>query len=118
MANTYVDIEDKYDLKTATENVTVSALIGNAQPGAYSIFLDSELKSQNSPALLGSANLIKGKTIIISCIVQDTRTETNWTSLTVGITEGNSDQKSYGPYSKQVSKDLDTVTYTIKISLL
>ncbi len=118
MANSYIDIEEKYDLKSQNDMITVSVTIGNAQSGAYSIFLGPELISQNKPADLGSAEFVKAKKMILSCVVQDTRTETNWTSMKVELIEGSRDKINFGPYSKEVNKDLDTVTYTFKLTFL
>lgn len=118
MANTYVDIEDKYELQTTNDSIVVDVLIGNAQSGAYSIFLGMELISQNSEANLGTVDALRGKELMVSCVVKDTREETNWTSMTIGITEGSRDNFKYGPYSRQVKKDLDTVTYTIIIAMI
>lgn len=113
---TYVDIEDRYHLKTDNEEVNVDVIIGNAQPGAYSIFLNSKLVGQNKPIGLGKASSLANKKLLVSVVVQDERVETNWTSAEIVIKEG-SNKISYGPYSKEVNEHLDTIIYTIKITL-
>lgn len=114
MAITYVEIEDCYITKTANKPITVYAEIGDAQKGGYLIFLDQKLKGNNAPAVIGVASEVQEQWTIISATVIDVMDQTNWTSLTITITE-DSYKKVYGPYSKQVSNDLDTVCYIIKI---
>ncbi|HEY8936482.1 MAG TPA: hypothetical protein VIM65_14730 [Cyclobacteriaceae bacterium] len=114
MAITYVEIEDRYQTQTQSENVTVEVTIGDAGVGAYIIFLDKVLKAANTTANLGKASEVIGKRTIISATIPDTLDETNWTSVTVYIKEG-SQSKTYGPYSKHVSNNLDTVNFIIQI---
>ena len=115
MAIINVEIEDKYYPKTTTENITVFAEFGNGQPGGgYVIFLDQDLKSSNSIASMGTASDVSNKWTIVSATIIDKLEETNWTSVTITVTEGNS-KTLYGPYSKLVPKHLDTVSYLIKI---
>lgn len=115
MAIINVELEDKYYPKTATENITVSAAFGNGQPGGgYVIFLDQKLKGVNNVASMGNAAQVSNKWTIVSATIIDKLDETNWTSVTITFTEGDS-KTVYGPYSKQVPKHLDTVNYLIKI---
>lgn len=114
MAITYVEIEDRYQIQTQNENITVEVTIGDAGVGAYVIFLDKVLKASNTIANLGKASEVIGKRTIISATVPDVLDETNWTSITVFVKEGNL-SKTYGPYSKQVSNNLDTVCFIIQI---
>ncbi len=116
MANTYVDIEDNYSLKSQEDDVYADVIIGNAQPGAYSIFLNTELIGQNKRVKAGKASGLVDKKLVFSVVVQDEREETNWTSAEITLEEGNS-RTSYGPYSREVNAHLDTVTYTIKIKI-
>lgn len=114
MAITYVEIEDRYKPKNMNESITVSVIIGDGQTGAYLIFLDQHLKGANKSAKIGKATDVLGKRTIISATVVDELDQTNWTSLTITIAEGNSTTQ-YGPYSKEASKHLDTICYIIKI---
>lgn len=114
MAVTYVEIEDRYKPKTAEEPIEVSVIIGDGQSGGYLIFLEQKLKASNKAAKLGRARDVVEKRTIVSATVVDEMDETNWTSVTVVITEG-STQTRYGPYSKQAAQNLDTICYLIKI---
>jgi hypothetical protein len=114
MALTYVEIEDRYKCITQTQPLITEVIIGDAQNGAYLIFLDQELKGINKTANLGNASNVKNKRTIISATVVDTLDETNWVSITVNIKEG-SNTTVYGPYSKEASNNLDTVCFIIKI---
>ena len=114
MPITYVEIEDCYKPKTTSEEISVEVIIGNAGVGGYLIFLDRKLKAANKIAKLGKAKAVLGKRTIISATVPDVLDETNWTSLTVVVREGNS-KTTYGPYSKEVANHLDTVSFTIQL---
>ncbi len=114
MAVTFVEIEDRYQPKTKTLPIEAHVTIGDGQNGAYLIFLDQQLKGNNDMAVLGNAAAVKGKRTIVSATVVDTMDETNWTSLTVTIKEGNN-ETVYGPYSKEVAENLDTVCFIVKI---
>lgn len=117
MAITYVEIEDRYAVKTSKEPVEISAIIGDAQPGAYLTFLDKKLKSANKPAKLGKKSEITGKRVLVSATVVDERDETNWTSVTIEVKEGKS-VTTYGPYSKEASENLDTICFLIQIQIV
>jgi hypothetical protein len=114
MAITYVEIEDRYKPKTTDQNISVSVIIGDAGVGAYLIFLDKKLKGANKPANLGKSAAVLRKRTIISATVPDVLDETNWTSITIWVEEGNK-RTIYGPYSKEVPNNLDTVCFLIKI---
>lgn len=114
MATSYVEIEDKYKPKTANEQISISVEVGDAQNGAYVIFLGTKLKGSNTTASMGTQSDVLGKNSIISATVVDVMEETNWTSVTVKIKEGSNEQV-YGPYSKEVATHLDTVCFIIKI---
>lgn len=115
MSTTYVEIDDKYQPIAEDGNIEVSVNIGDGQPGAYLIFLDQDLKGANVPAKIGTPSQVLGKRTIISATITDVLDETNWTSVTITVKQGTT-LKTYGPYSKQVVKNLDTVCYIIKIS--
>jgi hypothetical protein len=114
MAVTFVEIEDRYQPKTKTLPLEAQVVIGDGQHGAYLIFLDQELKGNNASAVLGNATAVKDKRTIVSATVVDTLEETNWTSITVIIKEGEN-ETVYGPYSKEVAENMDTVCFIIKI---
>ena len=115
MAHTNVEIEDQYACKTEAEPVVVSVIIGDGNPGAFLVFLDRKLKGANKTSSLGKPKAIKGKKTIVSATVTDEMDETNWTSVTVIYQEGDN-RTAFGPYSKEVAKNLDTVGFIIKIS--
>jgi hypothetical protein len=114
MAIIYVEVEDKYKPKTVDKDIEVAVTVGDAQTGAYMIFLEKKLKGANKSAKMGKAADVIGKRTIVSATVVDKLDETNWTSLTITITEGTNSTK-YGPYSKQVAQNYDTVSYIIQI---
>ena len=119
MANTYLDIEGTYKIQTNGKQLKVDALIGDAQVGAFTFLLDAQLMGQNEMTTLGNTSDLHGTKLIVSSVVQDIREETNWVSLTVFIKEEGQDaDRIYGPYSKELKQDLDTVTYTIVIDLI
>lgn len=115
MSTTYLEIEDKYTPSNDNNDIIVSVNIGDGQSGAYLVFLNQTLKGANAEANIGKRNDVIDKRTIISATVTDVLEETNWTSVTVTITQG-ANKKVYGPYSKQVAQNLDTVCYIIKIS--
>lgn len=114
MATSYIEIEGKYKPQTSDQEIFISVEIGDAQTGAYLIFLGTKLKGNNSTANMGKQSDVLGKKSIISATVVDVMEETNWTSLTVRIKEG-SNEEVYGPYTKEVATHLDTVCFIIKI---
>lgn len=115
MAIINVEIEDKYFPKDINEPVSVFAEFGNGQPGGgYVVFLNQELKGFNGVVEIGSPKDLCDKWTIISATIVDKLGETNWTSISVSISQGNH-KTNYGPYSKLVPKNLDTVCYLIKI---
>ena len=109
-----VDLDAEYAPKTEYQNIIVSVQIGDGQTGAYVIFLGKELKATNEEANIGIKADVIGKTTIVVTAIIDTLKETNWTSVTIKITEGNFSQ-TFGPYKKQASENLDTIIYTLKI---
>jgi hypothetical protein len=115
MAISYVEIEDRYFVQPAdTDDVIVSVIIGDGQTGGYLIFLDKKFKAANKSANLKTANRLVGKRCLVSATITDTLNETNWTSVTVQIQNGNN-SKAYGPYSKEAAANLDTICYAISI---
>ncbi len=115
MAITYVDIEDRYFVQpTDTDDVVVSVIIGDGQTGAYLIFLDKQFKAANKSTNLKTANKLAGKRCLVSSTVVDMLDQTNWTSITVQVQNGD-DSKVYGPYSKEAPAHLDTICYSISI---
>lgn len=115
MAITYVEIEDRYFIQpTDTSDLVLSVVIGDGQTGGYLIFLDKQFKASNKSANLKAANKLTNKRCLIAATVVDMLSETNWTSITVQIQNGN-DFKVYGPYSKEAANHLDTISYSISI---
>ena len=114
MAIINVDIDAAYTPKTEDQDIKVSVMVGDGQKGAYVIFLGKELKGTNTEAILGTKADVVGKTTIVVTTIIDTLQETNWTSVTVTISEGNLIEK-FGPYTRQVPQNFDMVIYTLKI---
>ncbi len=115
MATTYVDIQDRYFIKTDnTNDITINVIIGDGQTGAYVIFEDKKLKAANKSANLKTANKLVGKRCLVAATIVDMMNATNWTSVTVEVQDGNKKQ-TYGPYSKEAPIQLDTIGYTISI---
>lgn len=114
MAVKFVDVKDSYKIKTKTKDIIVDVTIGDGQSGNYSISLGKKLIEMNGPAIMGTQDDVAGKRTIVSAKVTDTLTETNWTSITVTITEG-ANVTTYGPYKETVDQDLDSVIYTLKL---
>jgi hypothetical protein len=114
MAIAFLEIEDRYKLNGTEDTVSVSVTIGDAQTGAYLVFLDRKLKGANKTVSLGKASTLPGKRCIVSTTIVDERDETNWTSVTVTVKEGNN-TKVYGPYSKEVAAHLDSICYVITL---
>lgn len=115
MAVKHVDLDDCYIPKTQEESITVSVSIGDGQSGAYTIFSGRNLVSANKPGNLGTKDQIGDKNTIITVTVVDTLKETNWTSMTVFVEEGNDAPAKFGPYKVQAQHHLDTIIYSLKL---
>jgi hypothetical protein len=114
MAVKFIDLNDSYKIKTTTKDIIIDVTIGDGQVGAYSVFLGKKFINANAPADLGKKADVKGKPTIISVTIVDILEETNWTSMTVFVTEGGS-ETTYGPYKGLAENHLDTVIYTLKL---
>jgi len=114
MAVKHVDLADIYTPKTSTKNIIVDVQIGDGQSGAYTIFLGMKLLGANEPANLGKKANVIGKKTTISVTIIDTLEETNWTSMTVFVSEGDA-ITVYGPYKVEAEEHLDTIIYTLKL---
>lgn len=115
MAVKFVDLNDTYRIKTTTKNIIVDVLIGDGQVGAYSIFLGKKFINANAAADLGKKTDVKEKPTLVSVTIADVLEETNWTSMAVLITEGES-KMTYGPYKALAENHLDTVIFTLKLT--
>lgn len=114
MAVKHVDLDDRYVPKTTDEDIIVDVKIGDGQEGSYAIFLGTDFIEANAPANLGKKADVSGKKTTVSVTIVDELKETNWTSMTVFVTEG-SHLTKFGPYSVQAENHLDTVIYTLKL---
>ena len=114
MAVKFVDFADSYKIKTTTNDIKVKVKIGDGQVGAYSVFLGKKLIKNNATANIGKKADVNGKPTIISVTIVDTLKETNWTSMTVIETEGET-VTTYGPYKALAEHHLDTVIYSLKL---
>lgn len=118
MAVKHVDLETvSYTPQTSDNDIIVEVQIGDAadEDGSYSVFLGPRFIGANAPANIGKKADVGGKTTVVSVTIVDTLMETNWTSMTVFVREGDG-LVTYGPYSEQVDSDLDTIIYTLKIT--
>ena len=88
--------------------------IGDGQTGSYIIFLDKKIISVNTDADMGNAAAVLNKRGLVSATVVDELDETNWTSVTVTVKEGDT-QTVFGPYSKEAKENLDTICYLIQL---
>lgn len=114
MAVKHIDLDDCYIPKTSDKDIIADVKIGDGQEGSYAIFSGIELIETNAPANLGKKADVQGKNTIISVTIVDELMETNWTSMTVIITEGDTETK-FGPYKARAEQHLDTVIYTLKL---
>ncbi len=115
MAITYVDIQDRYFIKSDnTNDIIINVIIGDGQTGGYLIFEDKKMKAANKSANLKGADKLIGKRCLVSAVIVDMLNHTNWTSITVEVKDGNKGQ-TFGPYSNEAPAHLDTVSYTISI---
>lgn len=115
MAVKHIDLDDCYEPKSATKDITVEVAIGDGQSGSYAIFLGTDFLVANGPAKLGKKADLKGKKTTVSVTIVDELEETNWTSITVYVSEGKDNRTQFGPYKTQADNHLDTVIYTLKL---
>ena len=118
MAIKHIDLDDKFIPKTTNKEIVVEVMIGDAldEVGSYSVFLGTEFISANEPANLGKKSNLKGKKTTIAVVVPDVLKETNWTSMTVIVIEGDEIPTQFGPYKAEVEEHLDTAIFTLKLS--
>lgn len=114
MAVKHVDLDDCYLPKTNDNDIFVDVTIGDGQEGSYSIFLGKNLIMANGKAKLGKKADVAEKKTVISVTIVDELKETNWTSMTVFVSE-NGETTKFGPYKMQAEHHLDTVIYTLKL---
>lgn len=117
MAVKHIDLEERYIPKTNRDEIIIEVVIGDGgdATGSYAVFLGKEFIESNAPANIGKKANLKNKRTTISCTIPDVLKETNWTSITVIITEG-SNLTKLGPYKAEVEAHLDTAVYTLKIT--
>lgn len=117
MAVKHVDLDDCYIPKTEDKDIIVEVEIGDAEDeeGSYSVFLGTDFIEANAPANLGKKADVAGKKTTVSVTIVDELEETNWTSMTVFVSEGPGERTKYGPYKAQAEHHLDTVIFTLKL---
>ena len=116
MAVKLVDLDDVYIPKTEDKDIIVDVTIGDGQDGSYAIFLGTDFIEANAPANLGKKANVVGKKTTVSVTIVDELQETNWTSMTVYVSEGPGKPAKFGPYKSQAENHLDTIIYTLKLS--
>lgn len=109
-----ITLDDVYSPKTSTKDIVVDVQTGDGQDSSFAIFLGTAFLEANAPANCGTKKDVDGKNIFISATIVDVLKETNWTSMTVSVTEGAS-TTTFGPYKAQAENHLDTVIYTLKL---
>lgn len=111
------NFEGTFAVADGSKDLILDIAIGDGQQdSAVSIFLGPASQGRALHTNLGRANDAKGKTLTIVVVIQDRMNETNWTSCTMVLTSGG--QKiTYGPFSKEAVNNLDTIIYTLKISI-
>ena len=113
----FYDLDDvNFTTVTEDEDITAWAEIGDGQNGAYLIFLGMEFKGENKRTFLGKGAEVKGRKGLVSATITDTLQQTNRTSITVFVQEGNLPFRSFGPYKKEVPADKDTIVFTLGIT--
>ena len=115
MATSYYKKQELYKLKTETADIIISAASGDGEGGSYVIFKGQKLLGANETINAGTADSCNGKIIKIIATIQDKLPQTNWTSITVTITENG--VKTEYPYSEELPANLDTACYIIKITM-
>jgi hypothetical protein len=95
--------------------VMVSVQVGDGQVGSYTVFVDGEPKSYNQPISVGTGAGMRDQKTMVITTVRDTLRETNWTSITIIVEEGE-DVTVIGPYKREVPKQGDSCIYTISIT--
>lgn len=113
----HIDLEERYLPLTNTEDIIVEVGIGDSgdETGSYAVFSGTEFIEANAPANLGKKAAIVKKKTTVSVTVPDVLKETNWTSITVYISEG-ATITQLGPYKAELEAHLDVAVYTLKIS--
>ncbi|MGX5817380.1 hypothetical protein ACWKWU_04240 [Chitinophaga lutea] len=115
MAIKYVDLDDVYTIKNAKQDILVKVTTGDGQDSAYSVFLGQRFIVSDDIANLGKKKDVAGKKTLITAVIADVLEETNWTSMTVEIFQGDDEPVKYGPYKAKAENHLDTVIFTLQI---
>ena len=107
----------KYIPRTDDKHVVVAVSVGDAadESSSYNVYRGLDFIARDEDADVGVKAEITGKVTRVSVTIVDLLRESNWTSFTVFIKEGNLPVVSYGPYSEQVDEDGDTINYILKI---
>ncbi len=102
---------------TDDKDIIIEVKIGNAgdEEGSYAVFLGKVFIDANAPANMGKKADVSGQKATVSVTIVDELEETNWTSMTVIIREGNH-EIAFGPYSEEVDEQNDTINYILKIA--
>ena len=117
MSVIYKDYNDSYTIQSSDQPINISVAIGDGQTGSYAIFLGKALMGTNTTTNIGTRATVAGQKATITTTVMDTLEETNWTSATITVTEGNGGaSKTFGPLSEQVPENQDTCIYTLQIT--
>jgi hypothetical protein len=116
MAVHYVDLDDTYDLRSSGV-LNLELIVGDGQPHySVSSFLNQERIGTEENIRIGTVAEVRNKKLMIVVVVQDRLQETNWTSFTATLKQG-SNTATFGPYKKEAENHMDTIIYTLKISI-
>jgi hypothetical protein len=116
MAVHFVDLDDTYDLHPSGV-LNLELTVGDGQPHySVSAFLNQERIGTEENMRVGTVAEVRDKRLMIVVVVQDRLQETNWTSFTAKLKQG-SNTVTFGPYKKEAENHMDTIIYTLKISI-
>jgi hypothetical protein len=106
--------KEKYTARYADAPLVLDVVIGDGQTSSWSVFVDNTPVGGSKPTTIGNGGSLFDKTTTVTATVRDTLHETNWTSITISITESGVTTE-FGPYKREVPADKDTCVYTVLI---
>ena len=101
MSVIYIDLDVSYKPLTENEDIKIKVIIGDGQSGGYMVFLGQQFIAANKTANIGNKAVVAGNISTIVVTIMDKLTQTNWTSVTLEVKEGNK-KTVFGPFQKQV----------------
>ena len=117
MATQYEEKKETFLLQSDESKITIKVKIGNGQGGGFFIFREFERIAVNKSVTIEKGSDCIDQTFTIVAVIKDKLLETNRTSVLVTFKEDNNKSILFGPYTKEVINDFDTIIYTIKIKV-